>query len=255
MATFPVLDVLNCSGSVPALMNPLNFVRWGQRFMAMLLGKHRCTYEPGAMAFDETFTRSEEIEKNDVTPKEIQELPYFQQPEPKAWGTLRLNDFEGRFKAMHLRVNVLSGLIFACELAGYMILIFGEINFYSKLDIAHRNYNHAPGLGHNATLLFSDDAVWSEDFTDLHSRAGLSVSVICCFTHKWRCRLYQPYYCSVDFVLFIAHRRQVLLMFCIVPFAIQASALVTETCILPVIVVETVQAHVENFTVELDQCA
>lgn len=63
------------------------------------------------------------------TEKAEQKLPYFEQKEPKPWGTLRLTDYEGRFKSMHLRVNVLSFVVFICLLSGYMILIFGEINF------------------------------------------------------------------------------------------------------------------------------
>lgn len=106
--------------------------------------------------------------------------------------------------------------MFSVFLIKSIILFRGD----SRLSIAFHNYNHPHGIGHNATLLYSDDAVWSEDFEDLHMRAPLSV----------------------------------FMLFCMIPFALQASALVTETIVLPILVIETVQAHVENFTQELDEC-
>ena len=34
MRVFPIIDVLNCGGSLPAMLNPLNYIRWLKRFSA-----------------------------------------------------------------------------------------------------------------------------------------------------------------------------------------------------------------------------
>jgi hypothetical protein len=44
-----------------------------------------------------------------------------------------------------------------------------------------------------------------------------------------------------------------LLMFAALPFGVQASALMAENAVAPMLVIQTLQAHIANFTSELDQ--
>jgi hypothetical protein len=42
-------------------------------------------------------------------------------------------------------------------------------------------------------------------------------------------------------------------MFAALPFGVQASALMAENAVAPMLVIQTLQAHIANFTSELDQ--
>jgi hypothetical protein len=78
MRVFPVLDFLDCAGSVPAMINPLNWVRLSQRFGAYFINKQakvikrediQSIKDEFGIDHDMHMTRSEELEIDDVAEK------------------------------------------------------------------------------------------------------------------------------------------------------------------------------------------
>mmetsp|Transcript_5442 Transcript_5442/g.7074 ORF Transcript_5442/g.7074 Transcript_5442/m.7074 type:complete len:797 (-) Transcript_5442:209-2599(-) len=214
MRVFPILDVLDVAGSIPAVMNPINWVRLTARLGAYLVGADPKPVHPDDIAFGSLASRAEEIEEDDMSDLN---LPYIQRSEPLPWATVRLTDFHDRFKYAVLGANLLGVVYYFFSLSAYLIMVFGEVHFYSRLDIAFR-YAH-PRLGEESEEAEDDENSWSEDFAGIHGFAFFGC----------------------------------ILMFLALPFGMQASALMAENAVAPMLVIQTVQAHVANFTLELDQ--
>ena len=212
MRVFPIIDVLNCGGSIPAMMNPLNYMRWARRFTALIFGRQRSTMSLDDLQPGEIISRAEEIEVDDSEDSlENKTKPYYKRSEPPPWGSLRTKDFEARFNEMHRRVNLMSCVIFSLLFSGYLIIIFGETHFYSRLNIAHSKNQH-PIINDDMAAVedYDDDSAWSSHYDALQSFGPMAV----------------------------------LLLWSVLPFALQASALITENMVVPILVVKTVQAHV-----------
>jgi hypothetical protein len=82
----------------------------------------------------------------------------------------------------------------------FLIMVFGEIHFYTRLDIAHRKYSHEPGLGSKASELWSDDAVWSEEYVfNLYK----SLTTVRVFTFRILFHILgSPGFSALDFLVF-----------------------------------------------------
>ena len=85
--TFPVLDMLDTGGSIISILNPANHIRILKNINALRMGERK-PVDPSTFKFDETPTRYEEIEKDDVT-KNL-DPDWWDRHEPQPWGTLRL---------------------------------------------------------------------------------------------------------------------------------------------------------------------
>jgi len=81
-----------------------------------------------------------QIEDDDVCPNAKES--YVQRDEPLPWGTLRLKDYGDVFNGAVMKANLVGISFFCLSLGAYLIFIFGEIHFYSKLDIGIRKYSH-----------------------------------------------------------------------------------------------------------------
>ena len=122
------------------------------------------------------------------------------------------------------------------------VLIFGETHFYSRLEYAHTHFTHggeeeggdsndnndgsssassswpwsssssSSSSPASASAEWDDDSAWSADYDGLHSFGAVGV----------------------------------LLLWLVLPFSLQASALITENMVVPILVVETVRAHVQK---------
>ena len=71
--SFPVLDLLNCAQSLPALASPRNILRWSRNWLMYLRGK-RGTCKAEDIKPGEQATRYEEIEFDDVSEDAVSEL-------------------------------------------------------------------------------------------------------------------------------------------------------------------------------------
>ena len=85
--TFPILDILDTGGSIVSILNPYNYARIIKNWNALRKGERK-PVDPSTFKFDETPTRYEEIEKDDVT-KNL-DPDWWDRHEPQPWGTLRL---------------------------------------------------------------------------------------------------------------------------------------------------------------------
>ena len=124
----PVLDVLDGISNLLNLINPLIYVRWGKKLGAYFIGKHSRTMalekiDEGSGRFA---TRAEEIEVDDVN-RNVKEKDFWQRGEPPPWGTVRLTDFGERFSILTIKANVLGFCFFVLSVAGYLVMIFGEV--------------------------------------------------------------------------------------------------------------------------------
>lgn len=156
-------------------------------------------------------------------------IRYYEREEPQPWGTLRLDDSAERFATMQKEANFWSCFIFALCFSGYMTIITGEMAFYGRLEnlfLYHdTSAEFAAFLETNGTqyglygLSEHEVTSWVEDYERLHEWRGTAT----------------------------------LLLSLMLPLALQASALLAENSVIPMLVVGSLKAHIENFSMEFDQ--
>ena len=156
-------------------------------------------------------------------------LRYYEREEPPPWGTLRLEDSSERFSTMQTEANFWSCFIYALCFGAYMTMITGELAFYGRLELLflyHDTSNEfASFLETNGTqygmygLSEHEVVSWVEDYERLHEWRGTAT----------------------------------VLLILMIPLAIQASSLLAENSVLPMLVVGSLKAHIDNFSIEFDQ--
>jgi len=240
-SAFPVLDLLGVCSSLPSICNPVTYFRLVKHLAVHCLGRQRKVMEP--LPFPQYATRAEDIEEDDVSPEAL--LPFYERKEPLPWGTLRLLDSPARFRAMSFNANVMATCVFGFCLAAYLTMLLGELDFYERVQGIYKYHDHPDGgggsegggieeyllnLGTNMSDSSSmsrrlesltDDEIesWVEEYAALHSFSTTAI----------------------------------LLLTLIIPFGIQASALLAENTVYPLLVLSTLRTHIENFSLEVDQ--
>mmetsp|Transcript_69159 Transcript_69159/g.135956 ORF Transcript_69159/g.135956 Transcript_69159/m.135956 type:complete len:616 (+) Transcript_69159:501-2348(+) len=195
----------------------------------------------------------DEKKKKNVGQGRLMEIANKRNDEPLPWATLRLTNYREKFHSMSRGVNFMGAIVFLFMASGYMFLIFGEWSFYTKMRAAHNKYVLKDGEfgGINSTNTSSNASMFLVSADNTTNQTG--------FTNsggngggeddddgfgEWSEEL-RP---LLDF-----QPMAFILLFSLIPFAIQASALIAENAVAPVLVMATLEYHVNNFVEELDQ--
>jgi len=229
-SAFPVLDLLGVCSSLPSICNPVTYFRLVKHLAVHCLGRQRKVMDP--VKFPQYVTRAEDIEEDDVSAN----IPFYERKEPLPWGTLRLNDCQDRFKEMSAKVNLMAFAIFGLTLASYMTMLLGDLSFFRRLDSLYEEFGGEESGGNLEEYLFQV----GRNFSDTKGDAGFSEEEIESWIleygalHQWS-------------------GTAIVLLVVMIPFGIQASALLAENVVYPMLVLRTLTTHIENFSLEVDQ--
>ena len=210
-----------------------------------------------------------------MTPPEVVSAEWYQRHEPQPWSTLRLKNYRQRFRELNLKVNTMAATVWVLMLAGYFLLIFGEMDLYRRISAAHAAFKALNGLSDDdgsmayasalaATLGKNASAAAFEALGFGHEEAeGLAADAVAEAAARaaagvnateggsgLKALVYAGTGWNEEYRGLLEFRASAaILLLSLVPFGVQVSSLIAENASVPLLVMDTMKYNGKHLSV------